>query len=434
MADETLEEKLTEENEQDMDITDAASGTADGQKEDISYDENNGEFFDGTDYPEPESINESSSVEGSDADVSEGSGVNGEAVDNADTGEEPPMEEDEELDEVGKKIKLSEMLKSKKSEGLAKDKSAEDEETERIDKMIEERNALALKNSKVPHNIGTKKYFDGLERAVNKKQKASDEAEYVKLITADYDWNINIGETVFLNSGSANFNKQFEKAANNYVMMENGEFPILLYDKTVRMNAKQGFTLTNLYLYVNQAHFPMFKIKISKINTIIVSFGETVDDWSDIKIKRKNSKLLYPVFKSLNAERVAEVSEFILKMCYHLWPKASAKIVFKGSIPEEEEVEDDDESKVMRKFRSMFSMGGPRRDKRAQIWTPEYERKRRGIPDGEVKAGEKKGKDGEAGDNAEDAGKKDKKAAKKGKDSKEDSSKKDNKKSKKKKK
>ena len=309
MADEILEENLTEENEQDIDINDAASGTAGEQEENIAGDESTEEFFEDIDNPESENTDEVKGAQDTEADILADSGISGETNG---IQEEPQPEEEEELDEVGKKLKLSEMLKSKKSEGLEKDKSAEDEQTERIDQMIEERNAAALKDSKVPHNIGTKKYFDSLERAVNKKQKASEEAEYVKLITADYDWNINLGETVFLNSGSANFNKQFEKATNNYVIMENGEFPILLYDKTVRMSAKQGFTLTNLYIYVNQPNFPMFKIKISKISTIIVNFGETVDDWSDIKIKRKNSKLLYPVFKSLNAERVAEVSEFLL--------------------------------------------------------------------------------------------------------------------------
>ena len=119
-------------------------------------------------------------------------------------------------------------------------------------------------------------------------------------------------------------------------------------------------------------------------------------------------------------------------MCYHLWPKAGTKIVFKGALPEEE-VEDDG-SKVMKKFRSMFSMGGPRKDKRAHLWTPEYERARRGIPDDTKSDGKKaKGNEGK-GDQAEDTGKKDKKSGKKGKDSKEDSSKKDEKKSKKKKK
>jgi hypothetical protein len=263
--------------------------------------------------------------------------------------------------------------------------------------------------TKVPKYIGAKKYYAELVYPTKAPQPAF-EADYILEITKDYNWNINMGETVFVNSGSAKFNSQFEKAIYEYVHLEKGEFPILLYDRTISMSAKYGLVLTNKFIHVHTRGIIPYKIRIFKIKQVYVRFGLTRDDWSYILIMQKGSKKKYPLFKSLDAERVIELADVLMRMIYHLTPReiVKAKIEINGKMADDIDLTPEDESKIdlifryiARYFRRKFSSSGS--DSAARIWV--------GIPEKMKQAAEEA-----AGEDAEDDGdgKKKKKKGKKG--------------------
>jgi hypothetical protein len=238
-----------------------------------------------------------------------------------------------------------------------------DPEKDESEEKIEEINGKALEGSRVTKHIGTKFYFQNLPRPSGRPFPAG-EAEYVRQITADYDWNINMGETVFLNSGSENFNRQFEKAKKEYAELKDNEFPIILYDKTVRMTAKYGFVITNKYLYTYMRDFVPYRVRLSQISKVIVDFGATSNEWSEINLILTGYKRKYPFFKSLDGERVIEIADVLLRMIYHLLPIPKAEFELHGILPQNldkdlhEEAADTDASagSIGRKFRQLRRM------------------------------------------------------------------------------
>jgi hypothetical protein len=264
---------------------------------------------------------------------------------------------------------------------------SQEEDKDLIQKRIEEMNETVLGGSRVTKLIGTQIYFQNLPRAKT-RPVPSGEAEYVRQITKDYDWNINVGETVFLNSGSENFNTQFEKAKKEYAYLKDNEFPIILYDKTVRMNAKYGFVLTNKYLYINMRDFVPYRVRLSQLSKIVVDFGETSNDWSEISLILRGYKRKYPFFKSLDGERVVEIADVLLKMIYHLVPVPRTAFEVNGKLPQNlaedlrEDAADADvaSGKIGRKIRQLKRMLKLMKivllhkenlyDKPAPVWNP----------------------------------------------------------------
>jgi hypothetical protein len=173
-----------------------------------------------------------------------------------------------------------------------------------------------------------------------------------------------MGETVFLNSGSENFNRQFEKAKKEYAELKDNEFPIILYDKTVRMTAKYGFVITNKYLYTYMRDFVPYRVRLSQISKVIVDFGATSNEWSEINLILTGYKRKYPFFKSLDGERVIEIADVLLRMIYHLLPIPKAEFELHGILPQNldkdlhEEAADTDASagSIGRKFRQLRRM------------------------------------------------------------------------------
>ncbi|MGN1350337.1 MAG: hypothetical protein ACI4VM_04990 [Anaerovoracaceae bacterium] len=313
----------------------------------------------------------------------------------------------------------------------ARKEAASDEESEEAIRAMEAVNEKILKNSKVTRLIGTPLYFRKLPRSTERPVPAA-EASYIKEITADYDWNINTGETVFVNSGSGNFNRQFEKARWEYVVLEKGEFPILLYDKTVRMTARYGFVLTNRYLHIHLRDYIPYKVRLSRISRVIVDFGYTKRDWSSISFMQQGSKKRYPFFQSLDAERVIELADVLLHMLYHLMPMPKADFEMTGTMPDSiadefrEDAWDEDAKKgrILRFFARLrrwmkmirvmlFENEEPEGDVPAPVWVPILDGKKKSDDTGEII--EPAGKEAdEKNPDSQDAGKKGKKSRKKG--------------------
>jgi len=295
-------------------------------------------------------------------------------------------------------------------------------------RALEEHNQRMFGGSRVSLTIGTPLYYKTLKKSTQRPLPES-EAEYVMQITEDYPWNINTGETVFLNSGSSNFNLQFEKARVEYVVLEKGEFPIILYDKTLRKTSRYGFVLSNKYLHIHMRDFIPYKVKITRISKLVVDFGLTGRDWSTISLMQHASRKKYPFFQSIDAERVLEVADVLLKMFYHLMPAPKAEIKINGIMPENiadifrEDAADEDAKLGFFKLRltklkrlilmikvMIFDDDDDISDRPAPVWNPVPEDKKESPEEaGEKQDGEGAGEGDDAADSKGKKGKKGKK-------------------------
>lgn len=188
------------------------------------------------------------------------------------------------------------------------------------------------KDCKVSRLIGSRIYFDSLLISPF-KPTLSEESAFILSITENFDWNINTGGSFYVNSGSTAFNKEFAKVMRSYVRMERGEFPILIYDSTVRSTGRYGFVLTNRYFHFHTRELIPYKFKISRIKNLVVDFGDTSEDWSVLRMRQLGSRVLVPVFKSINAERVIEVTDVLIRMIYHMLSKPKLTLTVNGIMP-----------------------------------------------------------------------------------------------------
>ncbi|MGP1441028.1 MAG: hypothetical protein ACTTJ2_00170 [Anaerovoracaceae bacterium] len=188
------------------------------------------------------------------------------------------------------------------------------------------------KDCKVSRLIGSKRYFDSLIISPF-KPTLTEESEFLMKITENFDWKINTGGSFYVNSGSTAFNKEFEKVMLSYVRMERGEFPILIYDSTVRCSGRYGFVLTDRYFHFHTRELIPYKFKLSRIRNFVVDFGDTSEDWSILRMRQLGSRVLVPVFKSINAERVIEVADVLMRMIYHMLSKPRLTFTVNGIMP-----------------------------------------------------------------------------------------------------